>query len=227
MAKPYKHKRRRYAAPIGGAFILLAFVGLVAVIITSITLTDRLLDNQADKERLEDIIRPLLMWDPPPFENPKDISPTLLLHASMWAALSYTSYPFNEDQEMEIPASDLDVAATRMFGPGVTLSHRSFGDYEQSYYFDAVRQIYLVSPGAQLFRHSPRVISIERSGDYYDVLVGYMSPQGAFTANLQGARGIPEPEKYMIYVMRRAGDTFQIVALRDDPAIIGEVPLPE
>ena len=225
MAKPYKSKRRRYAAPIGGLFILLALVGLVAVVITSITLTDRLLGNQADKERLEDIIRPLLMWDPPPFENPNDISPSLLLHASMWSALAYTSFPFNENQEMEVPASDLDVAATRMFGPGVMLSHRTFGDYEQSYYFDTVRQVYIVVPTAQLFRHFPQVISIERNGDYYDVLVGYMSPQGAFTANLYGVRGTPEPEKYMIYVMRRARDTFQIVALRDIPTEIGEMPL--
>jgi len=228
MAKPFKNKRRRYAAPIGGAFILLAFVGLVAVVISSITLTDRLLGNQADKEQLEDIIRPLLMWDPPPFEDPADISPTLMLHASMWAALGYTSYPFNENQEMEVPASDLDVAAARLFGPGLTLRHRTFGEYEQSYYFDSVRQIYHVAATVQLFRHSPRVISIERgkSDGYYDVLVGYLPPQGAFTANLQGARGIPEPEKYMIYVMRRAGDTFQIVALRDDPAAIGETHTP-
>jgi len=226
MAKSNKNKRRRYAAPIGGAFILLAFVGLVAVVLTSINLTDQLLGNQADKERIEDIIRPLLMWDPPPFEDPADINPVLLLHASMWSALGYSSYPFNENQEMEVPASDLDWAANRLFGPGVTLSHRTFGEYEQSYYFDASRDIYHVAATAQLFRHSPRVISIERNGDYYDVLVGYIPPQGAFTANLQGARGIPEPEKYMVYVMRRVGDTFQIIALRDNPAAIGETHTP-
>ncbi|MCL2856235.1 MAG: hypothetical protein FWE19_00725 [Oscillospiraceae bacterium] len=227
MAKPSNNKRRRYAAPIGGAFILLAFVGLVAVVLTSLNLTDRLLGNEADKERIEDVIRPLLMWDPPPFEDPADISPALMLHASMWSALGYTSYPFNENQEMEVPASDLDVAATRLFGPGVTLQHRTFGEYEQSYYFDRVRQVYHVAATAQLFRHSPRVISIERGeGAYYDVLVGYLPPQGAFTANLQGARGIPEPEKYMIYVMRRTGDSFQIVALRDTPAAVGEMYMP-
>ena len=226
MAKPNKNKRRRYAAPIGGVFILLAFVGLVAVVLTSLNLTNQLLGNQADKERIEDIIRPLLMWDPPPFEDPADISPALLLHASMWAALGHQSYPFNENQEMEVPASDLDVAATRLFGPGVTLQHRTFGDYEQSYYFDSVRQIYHVAATVQLFRHSPQVVSIERGESYYDVRVGYLPPQGAFTASLQGARGIPEPEKYMIYVMRRAGDTFQIVALRDDPAAIGETHMP-
>jgi len=53
-------------------------------------------------------------------------------------------------------------------------------------------------------------------------LVGYVPPMGAFTANVQGMRGEPVPDKYMIYVMRRVGGTFQIVALRDDPAVLYE-----
>ena len=223
MAKPRRTKRRRYAAPIGGAFILLAFVGLVALVVLALTTTDRLLDNQGEKERLEDIIGPLLMFDPPPFENPADISPATLLNVSMWAALAANYYPFNEHQEMEVPASDLDVAAALLFGPGVTLQHRTFGEYEQSYYFDPVRQLYHVPATVQLFVYTPRVISIERNGDFYDVLVGYVPPQGAIMANLHGTRTQPTPDKYMIYVMRRAGDTFQVVALRDDPATISEM----
>jgi len=130
MAKKLRiNKRRRYVAPVGGAFLLLALVGLVALIITSITLTNRILDNRSDKELLENIIRPVLMWDPPPFENPADVNPVQLLHFSMWTALMNSEYPFNENQEMEVPASDLDAAAARLFGPGaVELQHRSFGD---------------------------------------------------------------------------------------------------
>ena len=223
-----RRKRRRYAAPIGGAFMLLALIGVVTVVVGAIGLTDRILDNQSDKRQLEDIIRPVLMWDPPPFENPEDVSPTLMLHFSMWATLmdENANYTLNENMEMMIPASDLDVAAHRLFGPGVTLQHRSFGDYEQSYYFDSVRRVYLVSATAQLFLYSPRVIYIEREGDLYHVRVGYVPPEG-FTADIRGARGEPEPEKYMIYVMRRAGDTFQIAALRDDPNLVVEIYTPE
>ena len=207
---------------------MLAFVGLISVVVLSINFTNRMLDNQDEKERLENIIRPVLMWDPPPFENPADVSPIMLLHFSMWAALmdENANYQLNENQEMEVPASDLDVAATRLFGPDVTLRHRTFGEYEQSFYFDAVRRIYYVPANVQLFLYSPRVISIERSGDLYHLLVGYVPPTGAFTTNLHGARGQPAPEKYMIYVMRRVGNTFQIVALRDDPAAIDETHMP-
>jgi len=221
-------RRRRYAAPIGGAFILLALVGFISVVVTAVTLTDRLLDNQAEKEQIEDTIRPVLMWDPLPFENPADINPVQLLNFSMWATLmdENTTHSFNENMEIIVPASDLDVAAATLFGPGIELHHRTFGDYEQSFYFDAARGIYHVPATVQLFLYSPRVISIERNGEFYDVRVGYIPPMGTYTANLQGLRAEPRPDKYMIYVMRRVGDTFQIVAVREDPATIGETHLP-
>ena len=223
-----RRKRRRYAAPIGGAFLLLALAGLAAVVIMSINLTDRLLDNQREKERLEDIIRPVLMWDPPPFENPADVDPTQMLYFCMWAALmdENANYGFDVNQEMQVPASDLDVAAATLFGPDVALEHRTFGEYEQSYYYDPARQVYSVPVNVQLYLYSPQVEEIERNGEFYDVRVGYVPPQGAYTANVQGNRGEPEPDKYMIYVVRQAGNTYRLVALRDDPASMGETHMP-
>ena len=221
MAKTRSNKRRRYAAPIGGAFILLALVGLTAVVLLSINLTGRILDNQDELARLENLVRPVVMWDPPPFENPADLNPNTLLFFSMWAALldESANYSANEDTGVTVPASDLDVMATRLFGPDVALGHRTFGEYEQTYFFDTDRQVYHVPVNVQLFLYSPRVSAIERSGDFYEVRVGYIPPRGAFTANLQGSREDPDADKYMIYIMRRVGDTFQIVALRDDPAL--------
>ena len=221
MARFAKGKRRRYAAPIGGLFMFLALVGVITMVVWAVGFTGHLLDNQSSKQQIEDLIRPVLMWDPPPFENPADISPVLMLQFSMWSVLmdENTSLSVNENMEITVPASDLDVAATRMFGPGIELRHRTFGEFEQSYYFDHARRIYHVPPGVQLFLYSPRVVSIERSGEFYYALVGYIPP-AAFTANIHGARGEQEPEKHMLYVMRRVGGNFQIVALRDDPAVV-------
>lgn len=228
MARLKRMGRRKYAAPIGGVFVLLAATGLFAMVFWTIGATGRLLDNSPEMERIENIVRPVIMWDPPPFENPADLNPILLLQFSIWAALmdENTSYPFNENQEMEVPATDLDVAAARLFGPGIILEHQTFGEYEQSFYFDTVRQIYHVPATVQLFLYSPRVMSIERSGEFYDVRIGYVPPHGIQTANLQGNLSEPAADKYMIYVMRRVGDVFQIVALRDDPAAVGETHMP-
>lgn len=216
------HKRRRYAAPVGGLFILLALVGLAAVIIASISLTGQVLDNSREKTKLEDIVRPMVMFDPVPFERAEDIDKTQILYYCMWRCLMTSSYGLDDNQEMLVPASDLDVAATALFGPGVTLEHKTIGEYENTYYYDSSRQTYSVPISLQLYVYSPRVESIERDGDYYNVRVGYIPPTGAYTVNFQGDRENPEPDKYMVYVMNKAGDSYQVVAVRDDASGEGQ-----
>jgi len=214
-----KSKRRRYAAPIGGLFLLLALIGLACVVIGSIYLTGRVLDNSREKTKLEDIVRPLVMFDTVPFERATDIDKTQMLYICMWSALLDAKgqvYRIDENQEMLVPASDLDVAAARLFGPEVKLEHKTFGEYENTYFYDAEKQTYSVPISIQLYVYSPRVESIEKSGENYLVRVGYVPPTGAYTVNLQGDRENPEPEKYMIYVMKKTGDSYQVVAVRDD-----------
>lgn len=219
-----KQRRRRYAAPIGGIFILLALTGLVAVVISSISLTTRVLDNSRERTKLEDIIRPVLMHDPVPFERATDIDQTQILYYCMWAALmnDEQQYGYDENQEMLVPASDLDAMAASLFGPEVALEHKTFGEYELSYYYNPEKQTYSVPVNAQLYVYTPRVEDVKKNGEYYDVRVGYLPPSGAYTVDFQGDRGEPEPDKYMVYVMEKTGNTYRIVAVRDDETGIGQ-----
>jgi len=227
MAK--KKRKRRYAAPIGGLFFVLAFIGVATLVFSSISLTTRVLDNAREKTKIEDIIRPVLMFDPVPFENPADIDSTQILYFCMWHALmdpKKTNYSFNETQEMIIPASDLDAAAATLFGSDVVLQHKTFGEFETVYYYDRNRHRYQVPINAMLYVYSPRVEEIEQSGGYYHVRVGYIPPSGAWAVGSQWNTGEAAPDKYMVYVMRRIGNTYQIAAVRDDISSIGETHLP-
>ena len=218
-------KRRRYAAPIGGLFLLLAFIGLAVVVVASIFLTGRVLDNSREKDKLEDVVRPLVMFDTVPFERATDIDKTQMLYICMWHALLDAKgqvYGIDENQEMLVPASDLDVAAAKLFGPEVTLEHKTIGEYENTYFYDGERQTYSVPITIQLYVYSPRVESIEKNGELYHVRVGYIPPTGAYTANLRGDRENPQPDKYMVYVMKKAGDSYQVVAVRDDASGEGQ-----
>lgn len=217
-----KKRKRRYAAPIGGLFVLLALIGAAAVVTASIQLTRRVLDNSAEKRKIEDIIRPVVMFDPAPFEKASDIDPLLLLQYSMWAALTgekRSTYTFGENAEMLVPASDLDMAAAGLFGNEVVLQHRTFGDYQATYYYDEANQVYDVPViGQQVY--TPRVegIELDKEAGLYIVTVGYIPPGNAWTTNFSGERGEPTPDKYMLYVMRKTRDGYQLVAVRDTPA---------
>ena len=212
--KSYNKRRRRYAAPIGAGFALLALVGLIMVVIGSIRLTASVLDNTGERLRIEHTIRPIVMFDPAPFERAVDIDEVQLLFYSVWSALINNDYSYNERNELLVPASDLNVQARAMFGPDITLHHRSFGEFEYTFYFDEERQVYIVPTQILLYTYSPRVIYIEQVGDLFHALVGYVPPVGTSPLSIRHHTD-PDPEKYMIYVLRRTGQSYQVVAVRD------------
>jgi hypothetical protein len=118
----------------------------------------------------------------------------------MWFALTgekRSSYTYGENQELLVPASDLDVAAHRMFGDVVKLTHGSFGDFEITYTYDAEKKMYGVPVMADLFVYTPRVSDVTKEGEYYSLLVDYIPPGSAWTANFSGDTKEPAPDKSM------------------------------
>jgi len=221
MANRYKRRRKnRLAAPIGGAFFLLAVIGVVTIIITSLRLTQQVLDNKSQKESFEQLIRPVVMFDPVPFETAENISNTSLLLYCMWSALSSErskNYVLAENQELLVPASDLDVAAHILFGGVASLEHGTFGDFEVQYYYDSEKKMYSVPMLAELFVYTPRVTDIAKDGDFYNLTVEYIPPGSAWTAALGGNTQEPQPDKTMIYVMNKQKDGWHIIKVRDLP----------
>lgn len=208
-----KKRRRRYAAPIGGVFVILAIIGVVTVIVASIRLTSRVLDNAAEKERFTEFIQPVAMFDPSPFEDPSNINMVELLRYGMWATLKSdkrSSYEFDDNVELIVPATDVDVAVARLFGPGIELEHQSFGDFEVMYVYEESENVYIVPIAAQLLVYTPVVEEIEKEGEFFNLTVGYIPPETAWNSN-------PQPDKYMIYTMRRVGDEYQIAKILDPP----------
>ncbi len=213
-------RRRKGAAPIGAIFILLAAIGLAAVLIFTVSLTKNFIDNKAQKTEFEEMIRPVLMFDPVPFEDPNDLEPATLLQSSMWAALlgdKRGSYQYDELKQLVVPASDLDVNATALFGPTVTLQHQTFGNYDTTFVFDEETNTYRVPVVAQTGTYKPRIDKITQQGSEVLLMVGYLPPETLWTADqAQREDGESQPDKYMVYVLEKndKGDYF-ISAIRD------------
>lgn len=225
---PRRHAR---ALPVGGMMMVLAVIGLVSVIIASISFTSKLLDNTAEKQKFRRIIAPVMMFDPVPFERATDIDELQLLNSSLWAAL-YTdkrdSYAYDEVGQLILPASDVDVACSKLFGPEVKLVHQTFGDYEISYLYDEETQAYHVPVTGHLSVYSPEVAEISRKGDLYSLVVGYIPPGNAWTMDFTGNRSQPEPDKYMTYELKKVGSNYQLMAIKDPPPeyipMLGQTP---
>lgn len=219
-----RNRKHRYAASVGGVFVLLTVVGIITVIVASLQLTAKVLDNSGEKERFSRIIQPVIMFDPVPFESPEDIPMQNLLLYSMWTALTSdraANYTFGESQELVVPASDLDVAAATLFGNEIVLEHASFSDYDNAYTYDKETKSYTIRISAQFYVYTPDVREITKEGDLYCLDVYYVPPGNAWNMSPAGDKMSPFVEKHMLYYMRRGGDSYQLVKVLD-PVIPSE-----
>lgn len=216
---------RKYTAavPIGGVFVLLALIGLITVIMFSVQATERLIDNSKEKEMFGNLILPVLMFDPVPFEDPSEITEIPLLRSSIWSAITQNmdKYTFVEGTAITVPKSDVDVACARLFGPGVTLKHQSFEDDISLYSYSTDIQSYYIPADANIL-YTPKVEEISKKGDIFSLTVGYIAPNTQWMETLRGEKSEPIPSKYMIYEMKKVDDHYQLVSIKDPPE--GAVP---
>jgi hypothetical protein len=216
-----KGHRRKLAAPVGGMFVALALIGVITVAVASIRLTTGFLDNDRERRMFETIIRPVVMFNPMPFETPEAIGMDDLLRYSIWAALTgdkRASYETGGTTELIVPATDLDVAAARLFGPEIVLEHRTFGNFSTGYYsYDAEANVYNLTRDSSLYVYSPLVYEVTKEGEFYNLVVGFVPPSNAWTTDFGETEGEPVPEKYMIFVMRQTDGSYQIAKVQDTP----------
>ena len=113
--KPRKKRgKHRYAAPVGGAYILLALIGVIAVIYGAVQLYGKLTDNSKLLRQIERQIQPVMMFDPVPFDNIQDVDNKVLVKTSIWSCMysdKRGSYTYDDNGMILIPVSDVEVAA--------------------------------------------------------------------------------------------------------------------
>ncbi len=215
-----KASRNKYAAPVGAIYFILVIIGAITVIYGSFKLTSRFLDNSKEVEQLEAMLMPVLMFDPVPFDTIEDADPIMILQSSLWSTLyseKRSSYTYDDNGYMVVPASDVEVAATKLFGPTVTLTHTTFGDFENTFTYDEENKVYRVPLMAQAGYYTPSIDGkdIVKNGEYLDVKVGYVAPGLAWSTDSQGNKYEPTPDKYMIYQVKKTKDGYYIVAIKD------------
>lgn len=213
-----RHKRTPYAATVGAVFAILAVVGLVAVMYLTFGMTRGILDNSKKRAEFEKMLLPVVMFDPVPFENISDMDSLGVLQSSLWATLlgdKRGSFQYDELKLLIVPASDVDVAAAKLFGPNVKLEHKSFGDYTISYIYDEELKAYHVPLTGEVGYYTPRVEKIVKKGDTLQLQVGYIPPANVWTVGVSGNKGVVAPDKQMIYELKRNDKNYYLAAIRD------------
>lgn len=225
-AQPH-YRKKKYAASVGGLFVVLAAIGLVTVIMLCLRLTQGILDDTSEKVRFEKEILPVVMFDPVPFENVKDMGELFMLRCALWDTLlgeNRSNYQYDPQARLMVPASDVDIHSAELFGPDIKLAHKTFGNVDVTYeYRDST---YFVPTTGETDFYTPSVDTILKKGDSYFLTVGYMPPMNVFTQIMTDDFGERIPEKFMLYELLKVKDHFQLIAVRDMPKQPGQELLP-
>ncbi len=214
-----RHKNKK-TATFGFLFLFFAAIGVIFSVVGITRAIGKFAVDNSETEKIEQFLTPVVMFDPAPFADASQLDETLLLRSSLWATLLNTDtekYATDDLGNLLVPASDVEVYTAKIYGSGVTLKHqtlRSNSGGEQFVYDESIQSYHVPAVGEGSFP-SPKVTKIVRSGDTYEVTVGYIPPGSSWGMFVDGKKQEPEPEKYKLYKLKKNGKDYQVLSLED------------
>lgn len=206
-------KKRAYFAL--GIFVLaMAIVGTITVINSIIGFFSGLSDDSSVENELAAFIYPVVLNDINTFESPNEIKNSVKIKCAIWEILlkndlsGYTKM----GRYIQIPQVDVEIAANKLFAQTDPLVHEAVGTTELTFRYDESIKSYIVPEKISYIPYYPEIEDIEVVGDTYTLTVGYMPPSAMIIPGMSGTE--PAPDKYMEYIVSRAGGKNTLVALR-------------
>jgi hypothetical protein len=116
-----------------------------------------------------------------------------------------------------IPASDVDVAATSLFGKNVSIVHQSVGDLNSMIVFDEEIKSYHLPVYGVSGVYTPMVTDIQKSGETITLTVGYIPPGPLWGTDSDGHVYKTDPDKFATYVLRESKEGTYLISINDIP----------
>ena len=179
-----RHRRIRYAAPLGFLVLLFALIGVISVVITAIGWIVQANDDTALREELYTFLDPVMQFCPSEFDSvddTEDADPLLLAAVYRVSEAERIrqlrerdeecAYPVEETQyRMIVPQTTIEESYRYLFGEA-TLTHRTIGDVE----YKTENNCYYVPMTINTSGYKPVLGKITHKRDVYTVQVAYVS----------------------------------------------------
>ncbi len=190
---------------IFGAIVLVfATIGIIATLSFSFNKLEDVVKGSRTKEEMAWFITPIVMQDPPPFENPDKATNTTIITAGVWRFImtqDTSKYPVDEFNFITVPQSDIEVQIKSLFGD-VSYTHETVGDTQLMITYNSEAKSYIFPAVPHVLPYTPRVESVKRSGTDRILEVSYIPPGVSWQGDITGNKYEPEPEKVMIYTLK-------------------------
>ena len=225
--------QRRWAAPLGLLVLLLAIVGVVALVITGINAIRKSQDDTALKEELYDFLLPVMQYNPTAFENPDDSRQDALILAAIWRITeterirqlqekdSASLYSIDDDGRMLVPLEEVNESYAVLFGKDAKPYHHTIGEEGMSFTFqyDPDEGYYHVPLISSTSMYTPLVDTLKKKGDTIDVRVGYVltTKIGIDDKGKEIPPTAADADHFQIYTVQRVGENgWKLLAVADE-----------
>lgn len=225
-----KTKKNKLAFPIGVIAAILAVVGLITVIRYSADTVKNLTDKTEDKKEYEQMLTPVVMFDPDPFDDLTQADVSQLLNSAVWALLmsedGADKYPYSEGENIGIvvPQADIEQYFVSLFGTEIDIAsmHSSLDMSEYDITYDAALQSYILPITGIESAYTPKVYDIKKQGSSVILSVGYIGTK-AWVQVADGEYTAPEPDKFMKITLRERDGGMYISSIQatDIQEVIG------
>ncbi len=215
-------KKNKLAFPVGIIAGILAVIGLITVINFTVDTVKNFTDKTAEKAKYEEMLEPVVMFDPDPFDDLTQADVSQLLNSAIWALLMSDegadrfSYSEGETFGLVVPQADIEIQFINLFGTEIDIAslHSSIDMSEYEITYDAALKSYILPVTGVESAYTPKVYEIEKQGSSKILSVGYISNL-AWAQIENGEHTVPEPDKFMKITLReRSGGNLYVSSIQ-------------
>lgn len=215
--KKKKSKKRLVYFWLGIFVSVMSIIGIVFTVNFGIDQVKRITDNTDQKNEFKKFVYPLVVIDSPTFENSDDLPSEVILRAAAWNIIINYDEKHSEYQNqygfITVPESDVEVAATKLFGKGLTFSHQTLGDPSLYFEYNSETKSYVLPVSPNIIPYRPGVTNIKKiSDEKYEVKVGYYPPVPDWLPETKKNKA----DKYMIYTIEKNNKNYKIISIQEE-----------
>ena len=214
-------KKSKLAFPLGMLIIIFSIVGIVATVKAGVTLFKDLTDNSAQKEEYEEFLRPVVMYDPDPFDDVRSADITQLVNAAIWSLITQSnsseafSYSTGDNVGILIPVEQVTSEFERLFGKEIDIASQydSIDMSSHDITYDSAQGGFIIPITSLEVAYTPEVYEIEKKANSIILSVGYIGSKA--WAEINGDEyASPQPDKFMKITLRQGDKGYYIASLQ-------------
>lgn len=204
-----KKKKNKAAFVVGLLIVIFAVVGIASAVRWAVGAAAGLKDDTAEKRKYEEFLRPVVMFDPDPFDDISSADIPQLVNAAIWSLITDEdsagefSYSAGENIGVLIPQEQVVAEFVRLFGEEVDIAPMlqtiDMSAHDMTY--DPAQSGFIIPITGLETAYVPLVREIERKGSSVVLTVDYIGNR-AWAQVSEDGYAPPEPDKTMSITLR-------------------------